>query len=108
MREVRGSQTDRRDDRREPPISIQRYVDRAPRGTRPLFQGPAFTEPFKKRGVVYLVVRPPSEGKGHTFESCRVRHEINSLTTYSSRCCGPWLPHGYQLRIGNQCFLIFE
>jgi len=23
----------------------------------------------------------PSEGKGHTFESCRVRHEINSLMT---------------------------
>jgi hypothetical protein len=22
-----------------------------------------------------------SEGKGHTFESCRVRHKINNLTT---------------------------
>ena len=33
-----------------------------------------------------------SEGKGHTFESCRVRYEINSLTTSGSRCCGPWLP----------------
>ena len=26
-----------------------------------------------------------SEGKGHTFESCRVRHEINNLETLSFR-----------------------
>jgi hypothetical protein len=28
---------------------------------------------------MYLLVTDPSEGKGHTFESCRVRHKINDL-----------------------------
>jgi hypothetical protein len=35
----------------------------------------------------------PSEGKGHTFESCRVRHKINDLT---HEACGA-VGYGYHM-----------
>src|SRR5438105_15826003 len=71
-----------------------------PAPTVPALQGrcpcPAnqLNEPLKAP-VAQLDRALPSEGKGHTFESCRVRHQINNLTMYSFGRTGmatTWLP----------------
>jgi hypothetical protein len=42
-------------------------------------QYPILATDRKSRSTIGGVEPLPSEGKGHTFESCRVRHNINDL-----------------------------